>query len=129
MEENRNVQNKTEKKNGHGILKTVIAVVIALLLMFGISTGVSKFLIKKAVVPASTVPNGLSAYELAVQNGFDGSLQDWLKSLNGKSAYEIAVDNGYMGTEGEWVKLLEDNSKNTAIIKSSYRPFNRTKVN
>ena len=122
MDTNRNEnENRNDKeKNGHGVIKTVIAVIIALLLMFGISAGVANHFVKKAAVPASNIPNGLSAYELAVQNGFDGSLQDWLKSLSGKSAYQIAVDNGYTGTESEWVKSVENNSQNTATIKSSY---------
>jgi len=63
--------------------------------------------------------NGLSAYELAVQEGFIGSLAEWLESLkgndgkdgsNGKdglSAYEIAVQNGFVGTESEWLESLK----------------------
>ncbi len=69
--------------------------------------------------------NGLSAYELAVQNGFTGTLTEWLESLkgadgingiNGKngidgkdglSAYEIAVKNGFVGTEFEWFDSLK----------------------
>lgn len=75
--------------------------------------------------------NGLSAYELALQEGFTGSVTDWLESLkgndgkdgangvnglNGKdgidgkdglSAYEIAVQNGFIGTETEWLESLK----------------------
>ena len=84
--------------------------------------------------------NGLSAYELAVQNGFAGTLTEWLNSLkgadgkdgvdgkngidgangkdgiNGKdgadgkdglSAYEIALKNGFVGTESEWLDSLK----------------------
>ena len=71
--------------------------------------------------------NGLSAYELAVKNGFTGNESAWLESLQGPqgeegpagadgkngvngvdgkdglSAYSIAVKNGYNGTESEWV--------------------------
>lgn len=83
---------------------------------------------------------GLSAYELAVQNGFAGTLTEWLNSLkgadgkdgvdgkdgadglNGKdgadgrngtdgkdglSAYEIALENGFVGTESEWLASLK----------------------
>ena len=48
---------------------------------------------------------GKSAYELAVEKGYRGTLDEWLASLNGsngddgKSAYELAVENGYRGTE------------------------------
>ena len=52
--------------------------------------------------------SGLSAYELAVQHGYDGTLEDWLQSLQGKSAYEIAVEHGYTGTEEEWIGRLNN---------------------
>ena len=55
------------------------------------------------------VSTGLSAYELAVQEGFEGTLEEWLESLkgaDGKSAYEIAREKGYQGTEQEWLESL-----------------------
>lgn len=66
--------------------------------------------------------NGLSAYELAVQEGFIGSLAEWLESLKGNdgkdgtdgvngqdgfSAYEIALKHGFIGTESEWLESLK----------------------
>lgn len=69
--------------------------------------------------------DGLSAYELAKQKGFNGSLTDWLKSLKGEkgqsgsdgtdgkqgerglSAYEIAIKHGFKGTENQWLKSLQ----------------------
>lgn len=83
--------------------------------------------------------DGLSAYEIAVKNGFVGTVSDWLESLkgadglpgkdgingtdgrdgrdgkdgqngadgeNGKSAYEVAVENGYTGTAEEWLQSI-----------------------
>ena len=71
--------------------------------------------------------NGKSAYELAVENGFQGTLDEWLATLvgpkgadgtngtngingtngtNGKSAYELAVEKGYTGTLDEWLASL-----------------------
>ncbi|MDE6550616.1 MAG: S1C family serine protease [Clostridia bacterium] len=56
--------------------------------------------------------DGLSAYELAVQEGFEGTLSDWLDSLNGMSgedglsAYRLAVSQGYDGTLNEWLASL-----------------------
>lgn len=56
---------------------------------------------------------GKSAYELAVEKGYRGMLDEWLASLNGsngddgKSAYELAVENGYQGTEEEWLASLK----------------------
>ena len=78
--------------------------------------------------------NGLSAYELAVQNGFTGTLTGWLESLkgadgingangadgkNGLSAYEIAVKNGFVGTESEWLDSLKGENS-TEIDLSKY---------
>ena len=69
--------------------------------------------------------DGLSAYELAVENGFTGTLAEWLASLkgkdgengvdgkdgvngsDGKSAYIIAVEHGFSGTETEWMESLK----------------------
>ena len=63
--------------------------------------------------------DGKSAYELAVQQGYQGSLDDWLESLRGKdgaqgsqgvqglSAYEVAKKNGYSGTESAWLASLK----------------------
>lgn len=71
--------------------------------------------------------DGYSAYELAVQQGFSGNVDAWLKSLqgpkgddgapgaagangvngingtDGASAYTLAVKHGYNGTEADWV--------------------------
>ena len=69
--------------------------------------------------------DGLSAYELAVENGFTGTLAEWLASLkgkdgengvdgkdgvngsDGKSAHIIAVEHGFSGTETEWLESLK----------------------
>lgn len=55
---------------------------------------------------------GKSAYQLAVENGYEGTMLQWLESLNGprgKSAYEYAVAGGYVGTEKEFAqKLAQD---------------------
>ncbi|MEN9324228.1 MAG: hypothetical protein RL699_2008 [Bacteroidota bacterium] len=56
--------------------------------------------------------NGLSAYQVAVANGYVGTEQQWLTSLqgaagiNGQSAYQIAVANGFTGTQTEWLESL-----------------------
>ncbi len=62
--------------------------------------------------------DGLSAYEIAVKNGFVGTVAEWLESLkgadglpgkdgeNGKSAYEVAVENGFTGSEEEWLQSI-----------------------
>jgi uncharacterized protein YlzI (FlbEa/FlbD family) len=50
--------------------------------------------------------DGKSAYEIAVDNGFVGTEQDWLDSLVGDSAYDVAVNNGFVGTEQDWLDSL-----------------------
>ena len=58
---------------------------------------------------------GLSAYQLAVQGGFTGSVLQWLDSLkgqpgtssNGRSAYELAVTAGFVGTLQQWLDSLK----------------------
>ena len=64
----------------------------------------------------SNANGGKSAYDIAVDNGYSGTEQQWLDSLkgikgdkgtDGKSAYEIAVDNGYTGTMAEWLESLK----------------------
>lgn len=49
---------------------------------------------------------GTSAYELAVANGYTGTLSAWLSSLQGQSAYQLAVAQGFVGTEAQWIASL-----------------------
>ena len=58
------------------------------------------------LVSGTEVKNGLSAYEIAVQYGYEGTIEEWLKSLNGKSAFEIAKENGYTGNQEEWIAAI-----------------------
>lgn len=54
--------------------------------------------------------DGKSTYELAVEDGFVGTLSEWLLSLigeNGKSAYELAVLDGFVGTYEDWRDSLQ----------------------
>ncbi len=93
-----------------------------------------------AVVGCGETPtDGLSAYELAVKNGFTGTEAEWLDSLKGekgkpgtngsagtsgaagKSAYEIAVEGGYKGTEAEWIASLKGVTGKPGVAgKSAY---------
>ena len=76
----------------------------------------------KKYVDGRMAKDGLSAYEVAVRNGFAGTEEEWLASLegppgapgdpgsngnNGLSAYEIAVLNGFKGSESEWLESLK----------------------
>ncbi len=66
---------------------------------------------------------GKSAYDIAVEQGFEGTIDEWLESLKGKdgkpgsdgkdfsgtakSAYEIAVEQGFKGSVDEWLNSLK----------------------
>ena len=105
----------------------VIVAVLLIAIMTGISFAVANFVHNRKSVQASSVKNGLSAYELAVQQGYSGSLDDWLVSLQGKSAYQIAVDNGYSGSEKDWSKTLTAMSKkdNTSSLNKTIQEKSR----
>lgn len=64
--------------------------------------------------------NGLSAYQLALISGFNGTQSDWINSLkgndgktgkdgvNGLSAYDIAVENGFKGSRQDWINSFNN---------------------
>lgn len=66
-------------------------------------------------VTATTVSNGVDltivdkngTQNVGIRNGADGN--------DGKSAYELAVDNGYMGTEEEWLASLKGTDGVTTV--------------
>lgn len=56
-----------------------------------------------------TPQDGKSAYELAVEGGYIGSVESWLESLqgvDGKSAYQLALETGFTGTLTAWLASL-----------------------
>lgn len=53
---------------------------------------------------------GLSAYQLAVKNGYTGTEEQWIASIEGvegKSAYQVAVANGFDGDVTAWLASLK----------------------
>lgn len=77
-------------------------------------------------IPGRKGDNGLSAYEVAVSKGFQGSESEWLESLkggakgdkgdkgdpgdrgqDGKSAYQVAREHGFDGSQEEWLASLK----------------------
>ena len=75
--------------------------------------------------------DGKSAYQIAVEQGYQGSESDWLSSLKGdkgntgakgnpgqdgaegKSAYAIAVEHGYEDSEDKWLLSLKGEKGDT----------------
>ncbi len=108
---------------------------------FGLVTGTLSYKIGDGITPWNTLlfaqlkgetglsgengttgDTGLSAYQIAVNNGFIGTEIEWLASLkgldgtngvdgvdgqDGTSAYQIALNNGFVGTESEWLTSLK----------------------
>ncbi len=93
--------------------------------------------------------NGKSAYEIAVDNGFTGTVSEWLESLsfegwaireygsvdnfikemkgeNGLSAYEIACEFGYKGTIFQWYQDLQGADGLSAYELAQTRGFKGT---
>ena len=70
-----------------------------------------------SISPVISGENGKSAYDIAVEQGFEGSKIEWLTSLRGPkgsdglSAYDIAIKNGFEGTESEWLNSLNKNDE------------------
>lgn len=92
--------------------------------------GGSEAIIGRPGIDGKDGKNGLSAYEIAIKNGYVGSEADWLDSLigppgvdgfdgergaSGLSAYEIAKKHGFKGTEKEWLDSLVGGNSYTPI--------------
>lgn len=93
------------KKSNTGLLIAILSVGVLILVALTLNLAMGGMWVVKGLDGET----GRSAYELAVENGFTGSVTEWLASLggsNGKSAYEIAVANGFEGSEKEWLISL-----------------------
>lgn len=55
--------------------------------------------------------NGKSAYEIAVDNGFQGTEKEWLKSLQGETPYIGDNGNWFIGTVDTGVLATPDLSQ------------------
>ena len=86
--------------------KKVLVIVLTLVLAVGASVATTMIVNNDILQASATVKDGLSAYAIAVSEGYQGSVQEWLASLKGKSAYQIAKESGFSGTEEEYGTLL-----------------------
>lgn len=60
-----------------------------------------------------TITNKDGSQTVGIRNGVDGT-----NGADGKSAYQLAVDNGFTGTEEEWLASLKGNDGVTTIQTS-----------
>lgn len=83
-------------------------------------------LINDATRSETPGPDGASAYEVAVANGYEGTEAEWLASLegaggeDGATAYALAVANGYEGTIAEWLADLEGKNAYELAVEGGY---------
>lgn len=67
----------------------------------------------------------LSAYAIAVEHGYKGTVEQWLKSLRGpkgdggKDAYTIAVENGFNGTVEQWLASMKGDAATVEIVEAT----------
>jgi len=54
----------------------------------------------------STYKSTGSAYDVAVAQGYTGTVEEWLESLKGKSAYEIWLEEGNVGSKADFLASL-----------------------
>lgn len=66
------------------------------------------------------VGRGKSVYDLAVENGFTGTEQEYLDSIIGPSAYQVALDSGFVGTELEWIESLKGDSAYEVALNNGF---------
>lgn len=76
-------------------------------------------------------PEFVSAYSIAQDNGFTGTEEEWLESLQGKpgkSAYEIAVENGYDKDEESWLESLKGQDGKSAYELAAESGYTGTEI-
>lgn len=76
-------------------------------------------------------PEFVSAYSIAQDNGFTGTEEEWIKSLQGKpgkSAYEIAVENGYDKDEKSWLERLKGKDGKSAYELATESGYTGTQI-
>ena len=59
----------------------------------------------------------LTAYQLAVIRGFEGTLDEWLESLNGATAYDDAAAHGYTGSREDFGRDQAGFAANAAQVR------------
>ena len=85
MENTQAATKPTKRKTAAKAVKSIVAILLMVAIAFAAALIVHK---TDRAVPASAQTGGLSAYELAVQNGYTGDLEQWLMSLAGETGPE-----------------------------------------
>ena len=83
----------------------------------GQSSGPKKILITS--INGKDGKPGEDAYQIAVENGFEGTEIEWLETLDGvdgNDAYEIALLEGFIGSRQEWLDFLKGENGLSAYL-------------
>lgn len=74
--------------------------------------------------------NGLSAFNIAQLNGFQGTYVEWLKSLKGEKGKDASADNAHqLLLQGNvWCESASVDDVLTALIGNMGKPFPRTDI-
>ena len=77
----------------------------------------------------NSAENGKSAYEIAVENGFEGSVEEWLESLKGKDGkvFNIPADSVILSV-GYKSAPISEKAKNIHIIGDACKVGNLRSV-
>lgn len=95
--------------------KKIIFLTIIISIIACVSACVTIIIINQSKSVRIPEQKGLSSYQLAVEYGYDGSVQEWIDSVSDKSSYEIVEDNGIDKSENEWINLIDENSEKEIV--------------
>ena len=112
-------------------LKKSVFIIVTILLIIGsvltLVFSINSYNKSKTEINKIEEANGKSAYEVALANGYSGTLDEWLKSIkgqvgsDGKSAFDLAKDEGFPGDFNDWQEYIKGSSgQNGESGKSAY---------
>ena len=104
-----------KKTENYPIAKRSLQKILSLMLTLVLCAGLCSCAVIRDGVDGSDGENGKSAYEIAVQNGFVGTEQEWLESLKGQNGV-----NGENGADGENGSIPSDAASALALLELSY---------
>jgi len=79
-----------------------------------------KPVLKISATNTPIIANPENDYEIAVNEGFEGTVTEWVEMIDakgGKTAFEQAIDKGFVGTESDWMKSLWGRQDDVEIAK------------
>ena len=78
--------------------------------------------VNKIIAEGIETSQGKSAYEIAVENGFDGTVDEWLESLRGKNG------NDYILTDNDKRNIIEEITKSIGVTDKKAELINIVQI-